>query len=131
MLISSYVVHSRQVVRIHRWQLPEAARVVCVFSLCQLFGQHHLFAVAELLNVVRHPRDRLAVAHSHIDIVLQPRVCPLNQLTATAAPNKTAFGSLSLHNKVIQTVHNKQTLRAQVTIKARLQYGRKKIGMHC
>ena len=65
---------------IHRKQLPETTSVVRMFSFCQLLGEHHLLAVSQLLQVVRHPRDRLAVANSDISVVFQPRVRPLQQL---------------------------------------------------
>ena len=60
--------------------VPETAGVVGVLAVRQLLGEDHLFAVAELLRVVRHPRYRLAVANSDIDVILQPRVGPLQQL---------------------------------------------------
>ena len=72
--------------------MPESASVVGVFSFGQLFAEHHLLAVAEQMRVVRHPRDRLAVANSHVRVVFQPRVGPLQQLASIVVKHTTDDG---------------------------------------
>ena len=69
--------------------VPETAGVVGVLAVRQLLGEDHLFAVAELMRVVRHPRYRLAVANSDIDVILQPRVGPLQQLAVHNTRRRT------------------------------------------
>jgi len=60
---------------------PSQTRRAAVFL--NALRQNHLFAVAESLCVVRHPRHRLTRPYLRLRILVQPFIRPLHQLPAT------------------------------------------------
>jgi len=77
------------------WQIyygcspPESSKAGGTAVLLDALRQQHLLAVAEPLGIVRHPRDRLARAHLHVGVLVQPLVGALHQLPVSTASTTT------------------------------------------
>ena len=68
---------------------PESSKAGGTAVLLDALRQQHLLAVAEPLGIVRHPRDRLARAHLHVGVLVQPLVGALHQLPVSTASTTT------------------------------------------
>ena len=78
-----------RICRKRRCCLPESSKAGGTAVLLDALRQQHLLAVAEPLGIVRHPRDRLARAHLHVGVLVQPLVGALHQLPVSTTSTTT------------------------------------------
>jgi len=78
--------------------VPEASQTRRAAVFFYALRQYHLFAVAESLCIVGHPRDRFTRSYLSVLVLVQPFVGSLHQLSATNPVNRHARWRIETKN---------------------------------